>query len=813
MPPNYSYRVIRLFLPIIFITAAAVVSGTPGTGLLPAGVFDKSSGTPISRATVCLEDISLCLASDTAGRLHFVDIPVGRYNISASANGFSSVRIPDVIINPGENTFLRIDMTTAAEITSLDTLTVSMQRITAKKAEQTASITRLDAFSIQHTAGSANDVCHVLQTVPSVISAAADNQTALFVRGGHSRENCFIVDGIEIGNISHFSDRTSSGGAGSAGFIDGTYIKSLDFYTGSFPATLPSKMSAIADIQIREGSRTDRKYKIEVAEIGAGLTAEGPLFRQRASYLATGRYLDIRPLKSVLKLKELGRFGDGLIKLNMPLNPRHSLNLTAVGAYDFTEPVEADPLWNFSVRYLASGLQWKYSTEKVTNRLHISGVERKEWLDVAGGKEFCVSQEVGTDGGGDEDETGSGLSTGCLPARERWNYKRAISDAVLKLKDDAVRYLRDNDQFGIGIYVMQARFNFSDNYWKRITAESAADSADSTGDSLISSSTGFSGYDTIVGGYLNYVFREGHLKVVAGCRADHYRNSRQCGISPRCALSWELPRAGTVALSAGLYYQGQAGMTDLFNAVGKLREGKADVLPGINGKDIELQRSRQGVLSWEKQFAPSHSVIVEAYYKWYDREYTLVNPTTYLFEEEYLDAAANNRPWRLSPPRGNKKAYGVELAFLKKQLSGLYYSVGYSLFSVQNRYADGRWRNDSNNVRNNLVLTAGYQFFRHHGISLRVNFHEGRPYCTVIGFDSEKPVYDTKVGYYTERYEPFLMVSARYNFTLFPKFGTVTGYVDLWNILNKKHLYWKTPEGEEVRGNGILPVIGITVEF
>jgi hypothetical protein len=320
-----------------------------------------------------------------------------------------------------------------------------------------------------------------------------------------------------------------------------------------------------------------------------------------------------------------------------------------------------------------------------------------------------------------------------------------------------------------------------------------------------------------VGGYCDYVFRQGPVKVVAGFRGDYYRLLRDYGISPRCAVSCELPRIGTFAVSGGLYYQEPADLSrqvrNLIVADPNYREWQP--LPGF--RDIGLQRSWQGVLSYEKQFAASRVLTVESYLKWYDREYTLADPETYRFEEDFYKAIGENRPWRLADPRGRKKAYGLELSFRKKRQRGFYYTLGYALSSVKNRYADGKWYDDANSVRNNGSLLLGLEFLKRHGVSARIYASEGKPYSKIVPSSEQGGmVYDTTAPYYSEQLDPVVSVNMRYSFRFYPRFGTITGYVEAWNLLNYKPVvmrsrgwsgYW------DETALGIIPFLGLTADF
>jgi hypothetical protein len=159
--------------------------------------------------------------------------------------------------------------------------------------------------------------------------------------------------------------------------------------------------------------------------------------------------------------------------------------------------------------------------------------------------------------------------------------------------------------------------------------------------------------------------------------------------------------------------------------------------------------------------------------------------------------------------------------FQKKQQKGFYYTVGYSLFSAEDLYANGKWYNDENNLQNTLGVTLGAEILRHHALSVRLSAAEGRPYSKARFFTSsatggEYFGYDTAAGYYTERLSPSLSVNLRYGFNFFPKWGTITGYIEIWNLLNYQPVIERRLGAtgyRNVKANGIIPLAGISVEF
>ena len=816
---------------IVIGASTPAFSGTP-QGTLPCTVTEKLRGTAVAEATVCFENATLCAQTDSSGETVLQKCPVGRHEITVAAAGYDTLILPNVVITTGYNTRLEISLSRSLVVNELDRITVSAHRLETKKADQTASVTRLSTFDLENTAGTINDVNRVLQTLPSVVTGGTDFNNAMVVRGGHSRENVFILDGIELDNISHFSDIGSSGG--SFGFIDGSLLKSLDFYAGSIPASLPARMSSVIDMTMRDGSTSRRNHQLHLNTSGIGFTTEGP-FPVRGSYLFCARYIDTRSVKDLVGIEGLPRFGDAQSKITVPINIANSLSLTSVFSYDnYQENIDSIDQgfpsdYDYSLTQYATGLQWNSVHSLFRNRALLSYYRRNE-LGTSSLYKFDRRYDVY-----DEWYFGDSLIDGYVqpgPYIAVQNYRYSILSkdfyrwgddrSTVQFKDDGIFYLGDYNQIRAGVTASRQRLTCLEKdaeewytTYYSLNDHNDPSTLDSTRYIYAAFSTNSTVYDSIGGGYLSLIFNAGAFKTVTGLRADYYRMLRDYGISPRLAASYDGVVLGTFAISGGLYYQQPAELGERIRyliAPDPHREYPAPPLSAI-----ELERSWQGVISYEKQLPQLHQLVLEVYGKYYDREYPLVSPGRYEYEEEYSEARKNHVPWKLQKPDGIKKSYGFELTFQKKQQNGLYYALGYSLSSVRNQYANGKWYRDAEDVRNHGSLLLGVEFLRRHSISTRIYFSDGKPYSEAFyDEESDHMEIDSTIPYYSKRLDPVASVNLRYNFRFYPSFGTVTGYIEVWNLLNYQPVV-RRESGRygyrDTKALGLIPFLGVTVDF
>lgn len=120
-------------------------------------------------------------------------------------------------------------------------------------------------------------------------------------------------------------------------------------------------------------------------------------------------------------------------------------------------------------------------------------------------------------------------------------------------------------------------------------------------------------------------------------------------------------------------------------------------------------------------------------------------------------------------------------------------------------------------MRNHGSLLLGIEFLKRHSISGRVYLSEGRPYCdTLYNAKYNQVSLDTTKSYYSERLSPVVSVNLRYSFRFYPSFGTITGYIEAWNLFNYQPVVYR-----QIAWNGywdqkaltIIPFIGLTADF
>lgn len=130
------------------------------------------------------------------------------------------------------------------------------------------------------------DVLKALQLLPGVQSGN-EGTSGLFVRGGSPDQNLVLLDGVPVYNVSHLF--------GFFSVFNADALNSVQLIKGGFPARYGGRLSSVLEINMKEGNNKEWHGEGSIGIIASKLTVEGPLIKDKASILVSGRrtYIDL----------------------------------------------------------------------------------------------------------------------------------------------------------------------------------------------------------------------------------------------------------------------------------------------------------------------------------------------------------------------------------------------------------------------------------------------------------------------------------------------------------------------------------------
>lgn len=155
------------------------------------------------------------------------------------------------------------------------------------------------------------DPLKAIQLLPGV-SATSEGFSNFTVRGGNPDQNLLLLDEAIVYNAGHL--------LGFFSVFNNDAIKDLELYKGDFPASMGGRLSSVLDVRTRDGNMNRFAGVAGIGLISSRLTLEGPVVKDKASFLVSGRrtYLDLfLPLAGDEDIRDNALF---FYDVNMKLN-------------------------------------------------------------------------------------------------------------------------------------------------------------------------------------------------------------------------------------------------------------------------------------------------------------------------------------------------------------------------------------------------------------------------------------------------------------------------------------------------------------
>jgi hypothetical protein len=164
------------------------------------------------------------------------------------------------------------------------------------------------------------DLVRAIQLLPGV-STVGEGAQGFNVRGGSIDHNLILMDEAPVYNSSHL--------LGFFSVFNPDAVKDVKLYKGGVPAAYGGRLASLLDVRLKEGNM--KKYEVSggIGTIMTRLTVEGPIAKDKASFIVSGRrsYIDVlaRPfLKNNFNNSQI-YFYDMSTKVNYRINDNNTI--------------------------------------------------------------------------------------------------------------------------------------------------------------------------------------------------------------------------------------------------------------------------------------------------------------------------------------------------------------------------------------------------------------------------------------------------------------------------------------------------------
>lgn len=307
----------QIFIAVLSICFTITVNGQKNF-TLSGNIRSKSSGESIIGASIRVLNSNHGTSSNEYG-FYSISLAPANYEIVFSALGKMSDTVSISLSGNIEKNIILSDAT--YELASVV--------VTGKKSFERnigGSQVGLEKLSVQDAKNipvifGEKDLLKTIQLLPG-IKTAGDGNSGIFVRGGSTDQNQIILDEANIYNAAHLFGFFST--------FNSDAIKDVSVYKGGMPAQYGGRLSSVLDVRMNDGNNQKTSVSGSIGLISAKLNIEGPLQKNKSSFLITGRrtYADMfLKLDDQYKNNQL-YFYDLNAKLNYELGKKDKLYLS-----------------------------------------------------------------------------------------------------------------------------------------------------------------------------------------------------------------------------------------------------------------------------------------------------------------------------------------------------------------------------------------------------------------------------------------------------------------------------------------------------
>ncbi|NNE35022.1 MAG: TonB-dependent receptor plug domain-containing protein [Rhodothermales bacterium] len=318
----------RFVAASVLLMVMLVSSAIGQTATLRGFVTDDSDGLPLLGVNVSLKAPDGDLfgnATNLDGFYTIVKIQPGTYQLEVSYLGYETIT-ESVTFVADEIQTRNFEM--GADQQELGEVLVEGERETAGAAAVSAGLQTIRVEDIETipTPDVSADLVAYITTIPGVVSSG-DQGGQLFVRGGEPTQNLVLLDGMVIYQPFHLIGFYSA--------FPADIMNTADVYAGGFGARFGGRLSSVLNISSRSGNMRRFDGMVSLAPFVSGARLEGPLWKDKASILLSGRTSVIEQgAAKIIDAPLPYKFDDQFAKLSVSPSQNHRISLTGLRTFD-----------------------------------------------------------------------------------------------------------------------------------------------------------------------------------------------------------------------------------------------------------------------------------------------------------------------------------------------------------------------------------------------------------------------------------------------------------------------------------------------
>lgn len=290
---------------------------TSGLSKITGKVTDVQNNDEVIGASVFFKDLNLGTTTDVDGNFELM-VPAGIHYLSVSYVGYEEFNGVVRVLSDGK---LNVKLEKGA--INLEEVTVSARKADDKVESVQIGVAEISVESIKKTPtflGEADVIKSLL--LNAGVSSIGEGATGFNVRGGDVDQNLILQDEGILLNSSHALGFFSS--------FNADLLENVELYKANMPAQFGGRLSSVMDVKMRDGNFEAFKIKGGIGPVTSRLSFEGPIVKEKVSFIGGFRASYSDWILDLVKIKEIQNSSVFFYDANFRITSRLSKNNTLI---------------------------------------------------------------------------------------------------------------------------------------------------------------------------------------------------------------------------------------------------------------------------------------------------------------------------------------------------------------------------------------------------------------------------------------------------------------------------------------------------
>ena len=281
------------------------------------GKVTKNNNEALSDVALYISEINKEIFTDSEGNFQ-TELAAGNYTIYAEYLGYESFQKAITISS---------DQTLNITLKSLDdeyldeiVIIADGKKLDVRKPQMSVNtLTAAEIKKLPVVLGE-TDILKSILLLPGVVNSG-EGTSGFNVRGGGSDQNLLLLDQANVYSSSHLY--------GFFSIFNNDAVRNIKLYKGGIPARYGGRASSVLEIDQKVGSYENFSAYGGVGLLSSRLTVEGPIIKDKFSYLLSGRGSYAHLFLKLTDIKSTAYFYDLNAKLSYKFDDHNNLNVTS----------------------------------------------------------------------------------------------------------------------------------------------------------------------------------------------------------------------------------------------------------------------------------------------------------------------------------------------------------------------------------------------------------------------------------------------------------------------------------------------------